>query len=343
MDSLTQAVLGAALQGSLLGRVQGRKALLYGAALGTLPDLDVLIDFGDAVAQMTYHRGFSHSIFLISAFSLLLTVLVRWRWPQAPYSARRFLGCVWLVLVTHVLIDACTTYGTQLFWPLPVEPLNFTNIFVIDPAYTLPMLIGIVVALWFGLAGRGRRWLNGGLLAATLYMASTFANQALMQARIERELAEAGVNYEQLLVMPTPLNTLAWRFLARDGDHYVEGVRSWLDDGPLQWSRQPLGLELCEVVEAMPQHRRLLWFNGGWMSYREDQGRLLVTDLRLGMLGSHSFRFVMALRDEQGQWQPQEWVEQLPMDLGTPEQRQLLLARILGNEQVFAKLARNSR
>ena len=35
MDSVTQAVLGAGIQGALLGRVQGRRALFYGAALAT--------------------------------------------------------------------------------------------------------------------------------------------------------------------------------------------------------------------------------------------------------------------------------------------------------------------
>ena len=74
MDSITQAVLGASIQGALLGRWQGRRALLYGAMLGTLPDLDVIIDYGDAVADMTYHRGFSHSLFVLSALALALTL-----------------------------------------------------------------------------------------------------------------------------------------------------------------------------------------------------------------------------------------------------------------------------
>ena len=62
MDSVTQAVLGAGIQGALLGRVQGRRALFYGAALATVPDLDVLMRYPDPVSLMTYHRGFSHSI-----------------------------------------------------------------------------------------------------------------------------------------------------------------------------------------------------------------------------------------------------------------------------------------
>ena len=81
MDSITQAVLGASIQGALLGRWQGRRALLYGAMLGTLPDLDVIIDYGDAVADMTYHRGFSHSLLVLSLLAVAITLLARWLRP----------------------------------------------------------------------------------------------------------------------------------------------------------------------------------------------------------------------------------------------------------------------
>ena len=57
MDSVTQLVLGASIQGAMLGRWQGRKALAFGAALATLPDMDVLIDYGDAVADMTANKS----------------------------------------------------------------------------------------------------------------------------------------------------------------------------------------------------------------------------------------------------------------------------------------------
>ena len=106
MDSITQAVLGASIQGALLGRWQGRKALLYGAMLGTLPDLDVIIDYGDAVADMTYHRGFSHSLLVLTGLALLLTWLTR-RFRHNPgYSAQRLFLTLWLVLITHPLLDS---------------------------------------------------------------------------------------------------------------------------------------------------------------------------------------------------------------------------------------------
>lgn len=338
MDSLTQALLGAVVQGSLLGRFQGRKALLYGAALGTLPDMDVLLDFGDAVGQMTYHRGFSHSIFLITAFSLLLAWLVRRFRPEAGYGMQRLFACVWLVLATHVFIDTCTTYGTQVFWPLPVAPANLTNIFVIDPLYSLPLLLGVLLALFSGLGGAGWRALNWALGLSSLYMLSSFVSQAVMTERFDAALRAEGIASEQRLVMPTPGNTLLWRLLVLDGERYCEGLSGWFDRKAPQLVCRTRGLELRGVVADSAAHQRLSWFNGGYMAYREEQGQLVVTDLRLGLLGSHSFQFVLAQRDANGQWQLNDWVASLPMGFGSPASRALLWQRLWGDEGDFSAL-----
>ncbi len=151
MDSITQAVLGASIQGALLGRWQGRKALLYGAMLATVPDLDVVMDYGDAVANMTYHRGFSHSLFVLSGLALLLTWLARRFRPHPGYSANRLLLTLWLVLITHPLLDAFTSYGTQLFWPLMPTPTAWSSLFIIDPLYSVPLLAAVVISLFTGL------------------------------------------------------------------------------------------------------------------------------------------------------------------------------------------------
>lgn len=146
MDSITQAVLGAALQGAVLGRLQGRRALLYGAALGTLPDLDVIIRYADPVSQMTYHRGFSHSLFVLTGLALLLAWLVNKCWPDKGYTLNRLFLAFWLVLITHPVLDAFTVYGTQLFWPLPVTPQSWAAVFIIDPVYTLPLVAAVIYA-----------------------------------------------------------------------------------------------------------------------------------------------------------------------------------------------------
>ena len=56
MDTVTQIGLGAAVGEAMLGRLVGRRALLWGGIFGLLPDLDVLVPLGDAVRDFTYPR-----------------------------------------------------------------------------------------------------------------------------------------------------------------------------------------------------------------------------------------------------------------------------------------------
>ena len=296
MDSLTQALLGASLQGALLGRWQGRKALLYGAALATLPDLDVLIDYGDAVANMTRHRGFSHSLCVLAGVSLLLTWLVRrWR-PHPGYSGRRLLACIGLILFTHVLLDAFTGYGTQLLWPLSTPPVAWSTIFIIDPLYSLPLLLAALAGL---AAGRGRLLQRGtalALLLSSLYLGFTVVGKQMAEQRVGAELARQGIAGEAVFSAPTPFNSLLWRVVVLDGSDYHEALVGWLDPQPPRLHRIERGSALAAALADSPQHQRLLWFTGGFLRYDLLGDQLVVTDLRLGMTGFHPFRFALAQR-----------------------------------------------
>ena len=292
MDSITQAVLGASIQGALLGRWQGRKALLYGATLATLPDLDVIMDYGDAVANMTYHRGFSHSLFVLSGFALLLTWLIR-RFRRHPgYSTNRLLLTLWLVLITHPLLDAFTSYGTQLFWPLMPTPTAWSSLFIIDPLYTVPLIAAVVISLFTGLRAQSWRVPAVALAVSTLYIGFSLAGKFMVEQRVERELARQGIQAEQLFITPTPFNTLLWRAIVLDGEDYHEALIGWFDDEPPQLQRLPRGIHLRERLVDSPMHQRLEWFTGGVLRYDQVGDRLIVTDLRLGMTGFHPFRFV---------------------------------------------------
>ncbi|ARS48073.1 hydrolase [Ectopseudomonas mendocina] len=327
MDSITQAVLGASIQGALLGRWQGRKALLYGAALATLPDLDVVIDYGDAVGNMTYHRGFSHSLFVLSGLALLLTWLIRRYRPHPRYSDRRLLLTLWLVLITHPLLDAFTSYGTQLFWPLMPTPTAWSSLFIIDPLYTLPLIAAVVISLFTGLRENSWRIPSVALAVSTLYIGFSMAGKFMAEQRVEAELARQGIQAEQLFVTPTPLNTLLWRVIVLDGEHYHEALVGWLDAAPPQLQRLPRGIELREQLLDSPKHQRLAWFSNGVLRYDQIGDRLIVTDLRLGMTGFHPFRFDFA-RLQDGQWQVHEHVDRLPFERGEPAHLALLLKRI---------------
>lgn len=302
MDSITQAVLGASVQGALLGRWQGRKALLYGAMLGTLPDLDVVIDYGDAVANMTYHRGFSHSLFVVGIVSVLLAWLIRRFRPHPGYSGVRLWACIWLVLSSHVLLDAFTTYGTQLFWPLTTPPVAISSIFIIDPLYTLPLLLAVTAGLVIGLRRRvGLRLQYAALVLSSLYLVSTLAGKQMADQRLDQALARAGIQAEAVFTSPTPFNTLLWRVVAVDGDHYYEGLTSWLDDDPPRLERLPRRAGDAQAALAdSGQHARLRWFTNDLLRYDLIDGYWVVTDLRLGMPGYHPFRFALGKKEPDG-------------------------------------------
>lgn len=327
MDSITQAVLGATIQGALLGRWQGRKALAYGALLGTLPDLDVVIDYGDAVANMTYHRGFSHSLFVLFGVALLLTWLVRRFRPHPGYSTRHLFATLTLVLLTHPLLDCFTSYGTQVFWPLTPVPTAVSSVFIIDPLYTAPLGIAVLLGLAFGLRDRIAKLPYLALALSTLYLASTLAGKQMAEQRVAAELLRQGIQAEALFSTPTPLNSLLWRVIVLDGEYYHEALVGWFDQGPPRLSRLPRGTALAEVLADSPAHQRLAWFTNGVLRYDRIGAHLVVTDLRLGMTGVHPFRFHFATR-RNGQWQVHRQVERWPMALVDLQRLQVLWRRI---------------
>ncbi|MCP2040359.1 inner membrane protein [Neisseria sp. HSC-16F19] len=323
MDSLTQAVLGAAVAGAGMGRYHGRRALAYGAALGTLPDLDVFVRYADPVSSMTYHRGFSHSVFLLALLATLITWWVTRRHPHRPYSAWRLYLTIAAALITHPLLDAFTVYGTQLLWPFAVTPQQWSGVFIIDPLYTLPMLLAVIYTLWRGVRPHTR------LLAATLawgcvYLAFGTYGQYHHQQRVAQHLQAQGITVKRTMATPMPFNTLLFRVLAETGeDEYIEAASGWLDRNPPEYIRHRRGHDLEAAVAGHPLYQRLHWLADGWLRLDEQQGWLVVSDLRMGVTGNLTFRFVMAERDAQGQWQ-----HITPRDYGSRADPRPMLARL---------------
>lgn len=302
MDSLTQAALGATIQGVGMGRQQGRRAMLYGAALGTLPDLDVLIRYADPVSSMTYHRGVTHSVFILIAAAALIAWAVKWRWPHAPYSGKRLFITTALSLLTHPILDAFTVYGTQLLWPFTPTPQQWSGIFIIDPLYTLPMLIALGIALWRGMQARLALMLA--LAWGSAYLAFGTYGQYHHEQRIAADLARQGIAVQRVMATPTPLNTLLFRVVAElpDGT-YLETASGWFDRSAPHYQREPQGRELAAVLAQDPLYQRLYWFADGWLRVDQEGDVLVVSDMRMGMTGSFTFRFVMAEKHG-NDWQP---------------------------------------
>ncbi|QEY25176.1 metal-dependent hydrolase [Neisseria zalophi] len=312
MDSLTQAVLGAAVQGAGLGKYQGRKAIFYGALLGTLPDLDVFIHYDDPISSMTYHRSFSHSLMVLVLLAAVMTWIIKKRWPDSPYSSSRLFYTTAASLITHPLLDACTVYGTQLFWPLEPTPQQWSAVFIIDPIYTVPLLLAVIAVLWRGIKKSTHRALVLALAWSTAYLAWGGYGQYHHEQRVQAYLQGQGIAVKRIMATPLPFNTLAFRVLAQtDNGDYIEAFSGWLDHAPPEYVRLPQGLDLAEPIRDEVLFKRLNWFSDGWIRVNQEDNRLVVSDLRMGLGNSLSFRFVMA------EYDGNKWNPVLPYRFGT--------------------------
>ncbi len=301
MDSLSQIALGAAVGVAVMGQRTARtavwKAALWGAVAGTLPDLDVLIDHSDPVRNMVLHRAETHAPFWLTLFSLPMAALAAWLsgdWANRALRWRWWLA-IWLALVTHPMLDAFTVYGTQLGLPFSNHPYGLGSVFIIDPSYTLPLLLGTAWAL----AGRGSGWglrANvAGLAISSAYLGWGLLAQQHVATVARSALAAQGIVADRLLVTPAPLTTLLWRVVAVQADAYHEGFRSLLDTGPqMVFDRFPRGTALWPAVSGMDGAQRIAAFSHGFYKLDVVAGQLRISDLRMGQEPNYVFTFALA-------------------------------------------------
>ncbi|MEQ9490974.1 MAG: metal-dependent hydrolase [Alphaproteobacteria bacterium] len=297
MDSLTQFALGGVVAGAMLGpRIGARAAILAGGALGTAPDLDTFLPSADAVAAFTSHRGWSHSLIIQAlAAPLFAEALMRLFKPLRTERWRTW-ATVYLVFATHALLDAMTVYGTKLFWPLYTEPVGVGSMFIIDPLYTLPLLIVVVWALsrkqW---TERLSRWTKGALAISTAYLAVATGFQQVIEQRAGEILAANGATPERVLAIPTPFNILYWKAIVIDGDRYLN-LYLPLAGGPedVRIYEYPRRADLIACLQANAAHRDLAAFSKGFYSVHAENGAVVQADLRMGLTPQYVFRFAIA-------------------------------------------------
>ena len=295
MDSVTQIALGAALGQAVLGNKVGYRAAVWGGVCATLPDLDVFLSMGGAVADFTYHRSFSHSLFVLTLLSPFLAWLINRIHGQYSGLQKQWMLLVWLVLVTHPILDSFTVYGTQLFWPLPMEPIGFGSVFIIDPLYTLPLLIGVALALSSKHATWGARSNRIGLVVSSLYLIWGLTAQSYVTHITEENLANSHQEGE-VLVTAGPFNSLLWRVVVMQDNGYQEGFYSLLDpDRRIEFKQYPNQSELLNGLEDHWPVRRLQWFSKGFLKVESTgENDLVVSDLRIGIEPSYVFSFKVA-------------------------------------------------
>lgn len=309
MDTLTQALLGGAVGYLVAGKQAPRKALLTGAAVAVLPDLDVFINYANDLDAMTLHRSWTHSWLVHTLLAPILAWLIHRFDKQISWS--RWTLLIWLVLVTHAGLDALTVYGTQLFWPFRPHPASGGSVFIIDPLYSLLLLTGFIAVL-LKPAAKSHRLMQMTFVLSCLYLLWGFAAQQFVAAKTRATLAEQNIAYQHFQVSAAPLNTLLWRIIVVADDAYYQGFRSVFDgDAPLQLVRYDNGKASREIIAKSPALTQIDWFTRGLFKIDQTDELIILTDLRMGMEPYYFFRFRVAAFED-GEWRLIE-PKQIPM------------------------------
>ena len=287
MDLLSHALLGAAC-GYAADRDRTKVAMLAGAAAALLPDVDVLIGSDtDPLLTLEFHRQFTHSVFVAPFGAALVAAVLflafRRKLPFVPLLVAAAAG-----YVSHIVLDACTSFGTQLLWPLTDTRYAASVVAVIDPIVTTILLLGVIQAL------RRRSARAAGIAVALTvgYLGFGWVQRERAEGVIERAAAARGHAIERTQVKPTIGNLLLWRCVYASGkDYVVDAARVGLFSKPLLYAGgtvkrltpidlvPPLTLDSVQAADVV----RFAKVSDGWLA-RHPSRPNIIGDIRYSML-----------------------------------------------------------
>jgi inner membrane protein len=315
VDPITHALLGATAAGVAFGPRLGRRAALIGAVGALLPDADVLIrSSADPLLAIEHHRGFTHALLFAPVGGLAASL--PWLLRRASRGHRGAVyGAGLLGSLSHGPLDAATTYGTQLFWPFSSYRVGLDWISIIDPAFTLVLLLG----LGFALVRRSVRPAAIALALCLLYLGFGALQRQRALAAQDRIAGERGHLRERGAAFPTFANNLVRRSLYQANDSLFSdrirvawtGHSRWTPGTALPLLREEhLPAEKRRSPRARRDFRRFAWFSDGWVA-RAPGDSSLIADARYSMV-TDGFEPVWGIRlqpDAPGR--PTEWVNRL--------------------------------
>lgn len=288
MDPLTQGVLGAAVSSSFSKKSEIRIAALAGALSGMAADLDVLIrSKQNPLLFIEYHRNFSHSLPFVP-IGAFLCAIVFWLFLKKKMSFGRIYFYSFLGYLTHGLLDACTSYGTMLWWPFSQARIAWNNVAIVDPLYTIPLLLFVLASVF----RRKPSFARLGFALSCLYLLFGVYQHQRAENFVRQVAQSRGHSIERLEVMPTVLNLLLWRSIYEsNGRYYVDAVRTapsvsdklYEGSSVEKYNWEKVAKDLPDNSTLAKDLRLFAWFANGYL-YAAPNNAALISDLRYSMM-----------------------------------------------------------
>ena len=290
MDSITQAALGAAVGESLLGKKIGNKAAVIGAVIATIPDLDIVFfPFYSDLERISLHRGFSHSILFSFLSAILIGMLLkRVKWTKMIALTRLILFS-WLALFTHMLLDTFTTYGTQLFLPFSDYRAGFDSINIVDPFYTIPLIVGLLFSVVIYRHRSNRSMYNNiGLAVSTFYLLYTLGMKSFVNDKMEEVLSMQNISYHSMLTVPVKFGGVIWYAVAKDSKGLHIGKYIVGKEDEVKFHYFPSNDNLLKNLDPLLVDR-MKWFAKGYYTVAEYDNKIRIYNMQCDMQGIRGF------------------------------------------------------
>ncbi|WP_214775295.1 metal-dependent hydrolase [Exiguobacterium sp. s37] len=148
MDTITHTLFGLTLYGAADKRdlqQHEKRALFVTTLIGSqIPDSDVISRLWDTEGMyQMWHRGITHSIFLVPLFALLIYILVRLLFRVTDI---RYFWWALLSIFIHNTSDLFNAWGTGYFEPISDVRITFGVIPIVDFVYWGIFLVAWLVA-----------------------------------------------------------------------------------------------------------------------------------------------------------------------------------------------------
>ncbi|WP_020605873.1 metal-dependent hydrolase [Spirosoma spitsbergense] len=289
MDSLTHAALGACIGKLMLSKPLGKNALLWGAIAQNLPDIDGVANVWLPVSEsLLAHRGLTHSlpVALVAAAGL---AWIAHRWQRSSgVSVWQWFVFFAVQLCLHDLLDTTNAYGTGLLEPFSHARFSVHLLYVIDPLFTLPLLVSTLVLIGYNRRYTwGRAWAIAGLCWALAYVGAASVSKAIASRGIRESLSAANLSGTHFFATPTPFNSLLWYVVATNEPGYAIGYRSAFEkpEHRTAFTFFPQQKSLLSGVYTSAEVARLIEFADGYYTVERDRLGLGINVLRFGQVG----------------------------------------------------------
>lgn len=282
MDSITHIAIGAIIGEACAGKSLGKKAMLLGAALQSIPDIDFVASFFiSPTANLLTHRGFTHSLLFGFLITIGLSLLLSKKKLLSFNSLMLFIG---IEILIHLLLDACNSYGVGWFEPFDHYRVSFNFIFVADPLFSVGLGIGAVALLILPNEHKHRMlWVKLSLIASSIYLFAGVANKLYINKTFQKTLTHQKISTIRSFTTPTALNNLLWYCVAESDSGFHIGYRSVFDTSEqIKLTYFPRQRGLLNGLEDEEELVDLQRFSNGFYTVEKEKDILIFNDLRFG-------------------------------------------------------------